>query len=298
MVKPQLQRYLRRRVLTWASAALIGCVSIGAAAAPQQGDDQPSIVAGKGIAEVQTDKGTVQGFVRYGVQTFRGIPYASAGHFLPPEAPSAWEGVRPALSYGYVCPQPDPQMREPQAFFSGWRFWPKSEDCLNLNVWSPPLGATEKKPVMVWLHGGGFFSGSSMELPVYDDTNLARNGDVVVVSVNHRLNVLGYLDLSAHGEQYQSSGNVGMIDIVAALAWVQKNIARFGGDPNNVTIFGQAGGGAKVSTLPRGALGGGAVPQGDRTERRARRHDPAGRRYRSGPAGSRIDFSVRRNRQR
>lgn len=120
---------------------------------------------------------------------------------------------------------------------------------MRLNVWTPSLTDGKKRPIMFWIHGGGFFSGSSQEHPSYDGGNLSKMGDVVVVSINHRLNIFGYLDLSNYGNKYASSGNVGMLDIVAALQWVQDSIINFGGDKNNVTIFGQSGGGSKVITL-------------------------------------------------
>ena len=129
------------------------------------------------------------------------------------------------------------------------RYWPKSEDCQYLNIWSPAIGEEAKKPVMVWLHGGGFAAGSSIEQVAYDGFNLCNFGDVVVVSINHRLNILGYLDLSPYREKYQNSGNAGNADLVAALQWIHDNIAAFGGDPDNVTLFGQSGGGGKISSL-------------------------------------------------
>jgi para-nitrobenzyl esterase len=222
------------------------CGSVSAYA----GDEKPLIAAGAGVAVVPTKAGSVQGFIREGIYTFRGIPYASAARFMPPQPVKPWSGTRLTLSYGNVCPQfVNPQLAEPQTFIADTRYWPASEDCQNLNIWSPGLQGSKRRPVMVWLHGGGFSSGSSMELPIYDGTNLSRKGDVVVVSINHRLNVLGFLDLSAYGETYSKSANVGMLDIVQALRWVQDNIALFGGDPGNVTIFGQSGGGAKVATL-------------------------------------------------
>ena len=213
-------------------------------------DGKPLITAGANVAVVPTKAGSVQGFIREGVYTFRGIPYASAARFRPPQPVKPWSGTRLALSYGNVCPQfVNPQLAEPQTFVADTRYWPASEDCQNLNIWSTGLQDGKRRPVMVWLHGGGFFSGSSMELPIYDGTNLSRKGDVVVVSVNHRLNVLGFLDLSAYGDIYRKSANAGMLDIVEALRWVHDNIDVFGGDPGNVTIFGQSGGGAKVATL-------------------------------------------------
>jgi para-nitrobenzyl esterase len=226
---------------------IVASAAVPALAAPTASG--PTLVASAKVAVVKTASGRVQGFIRRGIYTWRGIPYARADRFMPPHAPDPWTGVRLALSYGNICPQPvSSELREPQTFISDTRFWPASEACQNLNIWSPaPDG--KKRPVMVWLHGGGFFSGSSNELPIYDGTNLARKGDVVVVSLNHRLNALGFLDLSAYGDAYKQSANVGMLDIVAALEWVHDNIAAFGGDPANVTIFGQSGGGAKVATL-------------------------------------------------
>ena len=124
-----------------------------------------------------------------------------------------------------------------------------SEDCQNLNVWTQGVNDRKKRPVMVWLHGGGFSTGSSIESPAYDGENLSKKGDVVVVSINHRLNSLGHLDLSAYGDKYKYSTNVGMTDIIAALEWIKDNIDQFGGDPDNVTVFGESGGGAKVLAL-------------------------------------------------
>lgn len=211
---------------------------------------QTILVAKSGVAEVNTDAGNVQGFVKNGIATFRGIPYAKAERFMPPKKVESWQQTHLALSYGNVCPQTiNPNLREPQTFVADTQYWPASENCQNLNVWTQSASDNKKLPVMVWLHGGGFFSGSSMELPLYDGANLAKSGEVVVVSINHRLNVLGFLDLSAYDKEYKYSGNVGMLDIVAALQWVKNNIEQFGGDPDNVTIFGQSGGGAKVATL-------------------------------------------------
>jgi para-nitrobenzyl esterase len=140
-------------------------------------------------------------------------------------------------------------LNDEEAFMFQWLDTVWGEDCLRVNVWTPGLADNRKRPVMVWLHGGGFDAGSGHELPSYHGENLARRGDVVVVSLNHRLNLLGFLDLSKYGDRYAPSGNVGMLDIVAALEWVRDNIAAFGGDPQNVLIFGQSGGGAKVGTL-------------------------------------------------
>lgn len=196
---------------------------------------------------VATDKGKVKGYGHRGLLIFKGIPYAKAKRFHAPEPADAWEGVRDATSYGYVCPlleMPKPlgEIMVPH------RYWVMDEDCQNLNVWTP--GCDDKKrPVMVWLHGGGFEAGSSIEQIAYEGENMSLLGQVVVVSINHRLNVLGYCDLSDFGEEYANSGNAGTDDIIAALTWVKRNIAAFGGDPDNVTVFGQSGGGAKVTTL-------------------------------------------------
>lgn len=199
-----------------------------------------------------TAQGLVGGYLSEGVYTYKGIPYAKADRFMPPEPPDSWgDGVRSSRAYGPVCPQPqrDGWKNDEQAFAFGWDDGYAGEDCLRLNIWTRGIADGARRPVMVWIHGGGYSTGSSQELPCYDGTNLARNHDVVVVSVNHRLNVLGFLDLSYYGEKYADSGNVGLLDLVAALRWVNTNIEAFGGDPSNVTLFGQSGGGGKISAL-------------------------------------------------
>ena len=200
-----------------------------------------------GTAVVQTERGKVQGYEHDGVQVFKGIPYASAKRFHAPEPAEPWEGILDACSYGYVCPllTNDPPRGE---LYVPHRYWPMDENCLNLNIWTPEADAG-KRPVLVWLHGGGYEAGSSIEQSAYDGAALSRLGDTVVVSVNHRLNILGYFDLSDFGEEYANSGNAGGDDIIAALRWVNRNISAFGGDPENVTLFGQSGGGAKITTL-------------------------------------------------
>lgn len=197
---------------------------------------------------VQTKAGKLRGFWWNGTYTFHGIKYADAKRFQMPKEVEAWEGVKDATSYGYVCPLltqdvPNGEVMVPH------RYWPMDENCQYLNIWTQSLDSSAKKPVMVWLHGGGFYAGSSIEQVAYDGTNLSSFGDVVVVSLNHRLNILGYLNLSEYGEKYWNSGNVGNADIVAALRWIKDNIVEFGGDPNNVTLFGQSGGGMKIWTL-------------------------------------------------
>ena len=200
---------------------------------------------------VSISSGQVAGYIDDGVYIYKGIPYARAERFMPPRDPEPWQDVRASRAYGPTCPQ-DKRMGwydDNQAFAMHWDDGFPDEDCLRVNVWTSAIKADAKLPVMVWLHGGGFRAGSGQELISYDGTNLARDHGVVVVTLNHRLNVLGFLDLSAYGAKYAKSGNVGMLDIVKALEWVRTNIAAFGGDPSNVTIFGQSGGGGKVSTL-------------------------------------------------
>ena len=210
------------------------------------------MIADSETAQVSIESGDVIGYVHKGVYNYKGIPYAKAERFMPPQKPDSWEGVRSSRSYGPVCPIDVASMIlfDQMEFAQQHNFWfMKEEDCLNLNVWSPGIDDSKKRPVMVWLHGGGYFAGSSCELPTYDGENLSAGEDVVVVSLNHRLNVLGFLDLSAVDDKYAQSANVGMMDIVMALEWVQNNISNFGGDPDNVTIFGQSGGAGKVATL-------------------------------------------------
>ena len=199
-------------------------------------------------SEADTIAGRIRGKVRDGIHAFLGVPYgAPTGgrrRFRPPEPPTPWTGTRDVLEHGDQCPQPD-QLRP-----APWRSWVRatgeSEDCLVLNVWTPGLRDGRKRPVMVWFHGGGFalLSGSS---PAYDGERLSRRGDVVVITLNHRINLFGYLYLAElGGEPYADSGNVGQLDLVAALQWVRDNVTEFGGDPGNVTIFGESGGGGKV----------------------------------------------------
>lgn len=217
----------------------------------RQNRQNPPILAEKSIAVVPTAYGKVRGYVHNGIYTFKGIPYGKAKRFMPPEKPSAWEDIRNSMTYGPACPasQQDPFKDEFEFPLNRSRGYYISENCLNLNIWSKKVNDVQKKPVMVWLHGGGFSSGSSIEFPSYDGESLSRKGNVVVVSINHRLNILGFLDLSAYGDKYKYSANAGMLDIVAALTWIKENISNFGGDPDNVTIFGQSGGGAKVMCL-------------------------------------------------
>ena len=191
---------------------------------------------------VNTKQGAVEGIVQEGTMAYLGIPYAKVERFMPPQPVKKWSGVRKCDHWGpMTMQQTNRPMTEEQM----------SENCCVLNVWttdipSPTIKSpTTLKPVMFWLHGGGFDSGTSE----WDPGMCLAKKDVVVVSINHRLNILGFLDLSTVSKKYKYSGNVGMLDAVQALEWVRDNIAKFGGDPNNVTIFGESGGGGKVGTL-------------------------------------------------
>ncbi|HET9433452.1 MAG TPA: carboxylesterase family protein, partial [Chitinophagaceae bacterium] len=225
------------------TACLLAYTTILAASAQLQ--------SGENVAVTNTDAGKVRGYVHNSIYTFKGIPYAEAKRFEAPQKPKVWQGIRSSMTYGPVAPLIDPtttvQDESEFVFHHDWGY--TSEDCMRINVWTPGLADGKKRAVMFWIHGGGYTAGSSQELPSYDGESLAKKGDVVVVSINHRLNILGFLDLSAYGEKYKHSANISILDIKAALEWVKANIANFGGDPGNVTIFGQSGGGAKVNTL-------------------------------------------------
>jgi len=236
---------IRRRELIQKSLAAVALASPLARTLLGAADSSPV---------ASTKYGKVRGVSANGVCTFKGIHYGAApegaGRFLPASAPKTWSGTFDALQYGTMAPQnlstatgSDIRVAMGDIFGPGG----VGEDCLVLNVWTPSI-TKGKRPVMVWLHGGGYTGGSD-GAATYDGTNLARKQDVVVVGINHRLNVFGYLYLGKLSEKYADSGNAGMLDCVLALEWVRDNIAHFGGDPNNVTIFGESGGGGKVSVL-------------------------------------------------
>ncbi len=198
---------------------------------------------------VETTCGKVRGATLNGIHSFKGIRYGSptgaANRFMPPQKPEPWVGIKDALEFGYSAPQSNPAMaKQPDMYQTGT----ENEDCLFLNVWTAGINDGKKRPVMFWLHGGGFAI-LSASAPQWHGVNLARRG-AVVVSVNHRLGALGYTHFGdIGGSNYAHSGNAGMLDVVAALQWVRDNIAQFGGNPDRVMIFGESGGGQKVSML-------------------------------------------------
>src|ERR1700756_343998 len=225
-----------------------------------------TVIASDAATVAETNAGKIRGFKRNGVYIFKGVPYgastAGARRFMPPVKPEPWKEIRNALQYGRVCPSQDSAHfntdgknlanfdEDAFVLHRGAAATVPGEDCLRLNLWTQEINASGKRPVMVYMHGGGFSGGSGHDLLSYDGESLARNHDVVVLTHNHRLNVYGYLNLGAlRGEEYANSANVGMLDLVAVLEWVRDNIATFGGDPGRVTIFGQSGGGGKVLAL-------------------------------------------------
>jgi len=237
-------------------ASTLPLTSCATAAKAADETDEQVLLVGDDIAIAQTVYGKVQGFILRGIYNFRGIPYGAdtsgKNRFMPPQKPEPWTEVKPAVWWGNTAPQ-SMENRYGNAwasFVDHWNYDDVSEDCLKLNVWTPALADGKKRSVMVWLHGGGYTNGNGIEQDGYDGENLSRKGDIVFVSINHRLGPIGFSDLSGvGGEKYKDSGNVGALDMVAALEWVKENIANFGGDPANVTIMGQSGGGAKVCVV-------------------------------------------------
>ncbi len=248
---------------------------------------EPGNCATPRSAVANTQYGKVRGFVDGGVYTFKGIPYGQdtggENRWLPAKPPKPWKDEYPALIYGANCPQNLHNYTAiEQSFLQDWDDGYMSEDMLKLNIWTSSL--TGSRPVMVYFHGGGFSFGSSYELPSHEGAQMARHHDVVQVSVNHRLNALGFFDVSEiGGSAYEDSVNVGMTDLVASLQWVRDNISNFGGDPNTIMIYGQSGGGSKVTCLlgmPSAAGlihrasvqsgGGGNIPSGEQSKEFAR----------------------------
>lgn len=204
---------------------------------------------------VNTIYGPIEGYQDGGIFTFKGIKYAKAERFMAPEKPDKQTRLQQCKLYGPQAPQNEslrwnPNNQTDYAFGNQFVLEPMDEkNCLVLNVWTPSINDNKRRPVFVWIHGGGYATGSGHDLPCYEGRALAEAGDIVVVNINHRLNILGYIDLTGLGGKYAQSVNLGMQDIVKSLEWIHDNIALFGGDPDNVTIGGQSGGGGKVSTL-------------------------------------------------
>lgn len=219
-------------------------------------EDGQILFIGDNIALADTQYGKVKGYVLRGINYFLGIPYGADtsgdNRFMPPQKPKVWTDIFPAIWWGNTAPQnmDNRYSNKYGSFRDHWNYDDVSEDCLRINVFTPAVKDGKKRPVMFWIHGGGFTAGNGIEHDGYNGENLARYGDIVFCSINHRLGPLGFANLAAiGGEKYAASGNVGMLDIVAALEWVRDNIENFGGDPESVTIMGQSGGGAKVCTL-------------------------------------------------
>ncbi len=228
---PDRRGFLRQSALCSVAAGLALTSPLGLAAVPGPRSGASSLARVRG--------GRIGGQLEHGIHVFRGVPYGAdtaPRRFQPALQETAWRGVRDALEYGAAAPQ-------------GSKEGPGSEDCLFLNVWTPGLRDGGKRPILFYIHGGAFSNGSGSD-PLYDGGNLCRHGDVVVITVNHRLNAFGYLYLrDLGGADLAHSGNVGQLDLVQALQWVRQHAAEFGGDPGNVTVFGQSGGGAKIATL-------------------------------------------------
>lgn len=216
-------------------------------------DENQLLHIGDNIAIAQTEYGKVRGFILRGIHQFLGIPYGAdtsgKNRFMPPQKPVPWNDIKPTIWWGNSAPQVMEKRyaNAYSSFVDHWNYDDVSEDCLKLNIWTPALDKANR-PVIVWLHGGGFVNGNGIEQDGYHGENLSRMGNIVFCSVNHRLGALGYCCLSSVGGPL-ASGNAGNLDLVASLEWIKNNIAQFGGDPNNVTIIGQSGGGAKVTTL-------------------------------------------------
>ena len=234
------------------------CLLASCAQQPTQSPDpadEQQLYIGDNIAVAKTQYGYVKGYILHGTYTYLGIPYGKTtegeGRFLPAQAPTAWNDTLPTVFYAASAPQftEGKYANNYYTFTDHWNYYDVGEDCLKLNVWTQGLADGKKRPVLFWIHGGGFTNGNGIEQDGYHGENLSRYGDVVFVSVNHRLGPIGFSDFSAVDPRYADSGNVGILDLVEALRWVKNNIEAFGGDPANVTIMGQSGGGAKVCTL-------------------------------------------------
>lgn len=225
-------------------------------ASPRSDNDGQVLFIGDDIAVAETTSGKVKGYILRDIYYFLGIPYGAdtsgKNRFMPPQKPEPWTDVFPAVWWGNSAPQnmENRYANKYGSFRDHWNYDDVSENCLTINVFTPGYNDGKNRPVLLWMHGGGFTNGNGIEQDGYNGENLARLGDVVVCSINHRLGPMGFSNLAGvGGEKYAASGNVGVMDLVAALEWIHDNIAYFGGDPANVTIMGQSGGGAKVCTV-------------------------------------------------
>ena len=248
-----MKKFLLSILTLSAVCAFVSCNSTNDAEENFYSRTDQQLFIGDNIAIANTQYGKVRGYIMRDTYTFLGIPYgastAGENRFMPAKPPQPWEGVKDAVFYGACAPQS--VMKYPNniaTFLDCWNYFDMSEDCLNLNVWTPGLDDA-KRPVIVWIHGGGFSSGNSIEHHEYHGENFSHYTNAVFVSPNHRLNSIGFTDFSEVDPKFKDSGNVGILDLVEALRWVHNNIANFGGDPDNVTIIGQSGGGAKVCNL-------------------------------------------------
>lgn len=258
-MKPNRREFFRA-VGTGAAGLSIGSMILSSACTTplenRNQEDGQVLFIGDDIAVTGTAYGKVRGYALRDIYYFLGIPYGAdtsgKNRFMPPKKPQPWTDIYPAVWWGNSAPQnmENRYAKRYQSFTDHWNYDDVSEDCLRINVFTPGYRDSKKRPVLVWLHGGGFTNGNGIEQDGYNGENLSRHGDIVFCSLNHRLGPLGFTNLAGvRTDTYAASGNVGMLDIVAALEWVRDNISNFGGDPDNVTIMGQSGGGAKVTTL-------------------------------------------------
>jgi para-nitrobenzyl esterase len=264
--EPVLSAPLTRRGFLGGGLAVAGAAGAGLIA-PLEGFAQPAtpapapsvskrkVFSSDEAPIVETQCGKVRGSIRNGIYTFKGVPYGAdtggPNRWMMAKKPAPWAGVKSTTCYTHTCPTTARAGwdNDEERFIYNWSDGIPGENVLNLSVWTPGINDSQKRPVLVWIHGGGYTGGSNEELPSYDGERLARRGDILVVGLNHRLNLLGFLNLEKYGEQYKNSQNISQLDLVAGLEWIRDNIANFGGDPNAVTIFGQSGGGGKVTYL-------------------------------------------------
>jgi para-nitrobenzyl esterase len=253
------RRKFLRNLGAGAAGLTLGPSAISLAAgtsSPAKDEDGQILFIGDNIAIAETTNGKVRGFIHKNIFNFLGIPYGAnttgKNRFMPPQKPDPWSDIFPAVYWPNAAPQllDNFYANRYLAFTDYWHYDDLSENCLGINVWTPGYTDNTKRPVLLWIHGGGYTSGNSIEHPEYHGENLSRQGNIVFCSLNHRLGPMGFSNFAGvGGEKFAASGNVGMLDIVAALEWIRDNISSFGGDPGNVTIMGQSGGGAKVCTL-------------------------------------------------